>query len=77
MLASTKYLHKYVDLDNVYIVGAESDIKIKDMYKKPFLNISLEKWDYCPIEIGQRLPQIIDDMELFASMEEDKEEIIS
>lgn len=76
ILASNRYLDKYLKLDNIYIVGAGSDLGIDEVYKKPLLNVSLENWNFCPLEIGERVPQIIDDMELFASMDENKEEIL-
>lgn len=77
LLASNEYLNTYLNLPDVYIAGAASDLGMEELYKKPMLNISLSEWNYEPVEIGERLPQIIDDMELFASMDEDKEEILS
>lgn len=77
ILAGKEYLEKYLQLPNVYVAGAASILDIDEIYKKPLLNISLSEWNFEPIEIGERLPQIIDDMELFASMDDNKEEILS
>lgn len=73
-LAGLQYLPKYLPLKNIYIAAPNSMIDIDDVYKKPLLNISLNAWDYVPLELGEQIPQLIDDMELFNSMEENKEE---
>lgn len=71
-----EYIKKY-NKNNIYIAVSGSDIPNQtELYKNRILNVSLEKWDYTPIETRERLPQIIDDMELFASMNENKEKIL-
>lgn len=62
--------------DYVYIAAPNSFLNRKELYKDKVLNISIEEWNYEPIELGTRLPQIFDDMELFATME-NKEETLS
>ena len=73
---SEKHLNNYLNTPNTYIAVASSIINQNEIYKRPYLNISLKNWDFIPIEIGERLPQIIDDYELFSSMEDIKEEIM-
>ena len=56
-----------------YIAAAASQ-GAKEIFKNRVLNVSLSEWDYKPLEISERIPQIIDDMKLFESME--KSEVI-
>jgi hypothetical protein len=72
--ASKKNINAFLGKPNVYLAAAESIISQEDLYKRPVLNISLNKWNFEPIELGERIPQIIDDFELFNSMENNKEE---
>ena len=53
-----------------YIAVPESIYSTGELYKDRILNISIKNWNFEPIEIGERLPQIIDDQELFLSMED-------
>lgn len=63
-------------LDYVYIAAPNSFLNREELYKNKILNISIEEWNYEPIELGTRLPQIFDDMELFATMK-NKEETLN
>ena len=54
-----------------YVAAPKSMIDTGELYKNKILNISLKEWGFQPIEISTRLPQIIDDQELFNSMEEE------
>ena len=64
------------DFNTIRIAAPNSYINSDKLYNNKILNISLNKWNYEPIELGERLPQIIDDMEVFSKMET-KEEVIS
>lgn len=74
IILETTQEHLALDLlrPNCYIAAASSLINKGCRYKDKVLNISLNEWDFEPIEVGERLGQIIDDQELFARME-DKE----
>lgn len=63
-------INRDLALPNCYLAAPESMIDTGEIYKNKVLNISLNKWHFQPIEIGERLPQIIDDKELFMSMED-------
>lgn len=54
---------------NKYIAVPGSIYDTGELYKNHILNISADLWNFEPIEIGERLPQIIDDQELFLRME--------
>lgn len=54
----------------LYLAAPASLSGQKDRYSNKQLNISMEQWGYFPIEIRERLPQMIDDMELFNKMED-------
>jgi hypothetical protein len=45
------------------------------LYDNRILNISLNKWDFIPIDVANRLPQIIDDMELRLIIENNKNKV--
>ena len=64
------------DFVNLRIAAPNSYINSDKLYNNRILNISLEEWGYEPIELGERLPQIIDDMEIFSKMKT-TEEVIS
>jgi len=57
---------------NKYIAVPGSIYDTGELYKNHILNISANLWNYEPIEIGERLPQIFDDQELFLRMEDSK-----
>ena len=69
--AAPKHLQHFLKLSDVmrksYIAAATSQ-GIKDIFKDRILNISLSEWGYEPLEISERIPQIISDMNLFESM---------
>ena len=57
-----------------YIAVPESIYSTGELYKDKILNISIKNWNFEPIEIGERLPQMFDDQELFLTMRENIEE---
>jgi hypothetical protein len=48
---------------------------MEGLYENRILNISIDKWDFIPIELNTQLPQIIDDMELRLLIEKNKNTI--
>ena len=73
--ASEKRLEEYLSESNVYLAMPASMFP-KDWektnvydYDKHVLNTSLEFYDFEPIEMGSRLREIIDDYEVFNTME--------
>lgn len=73
--ASEKRLEEYLSQSNVYLAMPASmfpkDWKRTNVYDydKHVLNTSLEFYDFEPIEMGSRLREIIDDYEVFNTME--------
>ena len=73
--ASEKRLEEYLSESNVYLAMPASmfpkDWKRTNVYDydKHVLNTSLEFYDFEPIEMGSRLREIIDDYEVFNTME--------
>lgn len=57
-----------------YIATAQSIVNTGELYKDKVLNVSMDQWDFEPIEVKERLPQIFDDQELFLTMKEDIKE---
>lgn len=73
--ASEQRLEEYLSESNVYLAMPAS-MFLKDWkrtnvydYDKHVLNTSLEFYDFEPIEMGSRLREIIDDYEVFNTME--------
>ena len=62
-------------VDKTYIAAPESVVKMDKLYDNRILNISLNKWDFIPIDVANRLPQIIDDMELRLIIENNKNQV--
>lgn len=60
----------FKDINKYYVATAQSILDTGKIYKDKILNISINQWNYEPIEIQERLPQIFDDQELFLRMEE-------
>lgn len=56
-----------------YIAAPSSVVKMDRIYQDRILDISFNKWDYIPIEVGTQLPQIFDDEELRLIMEKNKD----
>ena len=56
-----------------YIAAPGSVVKMDRIYQDRILDISFNKWDYIPIEVGTQLPQIFDDEELRLIMEKNKD----
>ena len=67
------YTKKHDIMRKSYIAAAASQ-GTKEILKNRVLNVSLSEWGYEPLEISERIPQIIDDMILFETMAA-KEEI--
>ena len=73
--ANEKRLEEYLSESNVYLAMPASmfpkDWKRTNVYDydKHVLNTSLEFYDFEPIEMGSRLREIIDDYEVFNTME--------
>ena len=73
--ASEQRLEEYLSESNVYLAMPASmfpkDWKRTNVYDydKHVLNTSLEFYDFEPIEMGSRLREIIDDYEVFNTME--------
>ena len=61
--------------EKTYIAAPGSVVKMDGVYQDRILDISFNKWDYAPIEIGTQLPQIFDDEELRLIMEKNKSAI--
>lgn len=61
--------------EKTYIAAPGSVVKMDGVYQDRILDISFNKWDYIPIEIGTQLPQIFDDEELRLIMEKNKSTI--
>ena len=61
--------------EKTYIAAPGSVVKMDGVYQDRILDISFNKWDYIPIEIGTQLPQIFDDEELRLIMEKNKSAI--
>lgn len=59
--------------EKTYIAAPGSIVKMDRIYQDRILDISFNKWDYIPIEIGTQLPQIFDDEELRLIMEKNKD----
>lgn len=57
--------------ENHYIAVPESIYSTGELYKNRILNISIKNWNFEPIELGNRLPQMFDDQELFLLMKEE------
>ena len=55
--------------------NTKSVVKMDKLYDNRILNISLNKWDFIPIDVSNRLPQIIDDMELRLIIENNKNKV--
>lgn len=62
-------LEKVLNLGH-YVAIAGSMIGYDKIYENHLLNISIDKWDYFPIELEKELPRIFDDQELFLRMED-------
>ena len=62
------------DKNKYFIATAQSIVDTGEIYKDKILNISMAQWNFEPIEISERLPQIIDDQEFFLTMKEDTPE---
>ena len=62
-------------VDKTYVAAPESVVKMDKLYDNRILNISLNKWDFIPIDVANRLPQIIDDMELRLIIENNKNKV--
>ena len=59
--------------EKIYIAAPGSVVKMDGIYQDRILDISFNKWDFIPIEIGTQLPQIIDDEELRLIMKKNKD----
>ena len=59
--------------EDVYVAAPSSFIDTGELFKDRILNISISEWNCEPIEMGTQLPQIIDDLELFSTMETKEE----
>lgn len=57
----------------IYIAAPSSVVKMDRIYQDRILDISFNKWDYIPIEVGTQLPQIFDDEELRLIIEKNKD----
>lgn len=59
----------YGENERMFFCCANSAYEQDEVYQSHHLNISCNKWYFKPIELGDNLIQIIDDYELFNSME--------
>lgn len=73
--ADAQQIYQLQFVDNTYIAAPSSVVKMDKLYNNRILNISLNKWDFIPIDVANRLPQIIDDMELRLLIEKNKNTI--
>ena len=73
--ADAQQIYQLQFVDNTYIAAPSSVVKMEGLYENRILNISIDKWDFIPIELGTQLPQIIDDMELRLLIEKNKNTI--
>lgn len=67
---------KEVHKSSFYIAAPRSVLNQIELYKDKVLNITFSDWNYKPIELENELGQIIDDYELFNSMNENVETIL-